>query len=89
MAERWRELDACPDPPTEDTLPSTGDDTDVHRFTTSACAGGSGVVFMQVDGGGHTWPGGTQCLPKVIIGPTTRTFDASEASWQFFASHPR
>ena len=39
----------------------------LQRFTTSACAGSSAVVFMQVDGGGRTWPGGTQYLPKVSI----------------------
>jgi polyhydroxybutyrate depolymerase len=69
MAHRWRELDGCADPPNEDTLPSTGGGIDVHRFTNSACAGGSAAVFMQVDGGGHTWPGGTQYLPNAIIGP--------------------
>ncbi|MCW2627510.1 hypothetical protein [Mycobacterium sp.] len=42
---------------------------------------------MQVDNGGHTWPGGTQYLPTAIISPTSHAFDASETSWQFFASH--
>lgn len=51
MAQRWRELDGCPSP-VED-VPAAA----VHRFTASGCAGGSEVVFVQVDGGGHTWPG--------------------------------
>jgi poly(3-hydroxybutyrate) depolymerase len=37
---------------------------------------------------GNTWTGGTQYLPKAIIGPTTHAFDASVAL-QFFASHAR
>jgi polyhydroxybutyrate depolymerase len=73
--------------PTEDVLPSVGDGTEVHRFSSTACSGGTAAVFMQVDDGGHTWPGGTQYLPKAIIGPTSHAFDASETSWQFFASH--
>ena len=89
MAQRWRELDGCQEPPTEDVLPSAGDGTDVHRLAAAACSGGSAVVFVQVDGGGHTWPGGVQYLPTAIIGPTTHAFDASEASWQFFAEHMR
>jgi polyhydroxybutyrate depolymerase len=89
MAARWHDLDACQGPPAEDTLPGTGDDTGVHRFTSASCAAGTAVVFMQVDGGGHTWPGGIQYLPKALIGPTTHAFDASEASAQFFAGHSR
>jgi hypothetical protein len=46
------------------------------------------AVFMEVDHGGHTWPGGIRYLPKAIIGPTTHAFDVSDASWQFFASTP-
>jgi polyhydroxybutyrate depolymerase len=49
MAERWRALDGCP-PPVEDVLGA------VHRFAASGCADGTEVVFVQIDGGGHTWP---------------------------------
>ncbi|MEU0504785.1 PHB depolymerase family esterase [Nocardia sp. NPDC005998] len=88
-AARWREADRC-QAPTEELLPAIGNDaTQVHRLTATACADGTEVTFMQVDNGGHTWPGGLQYLPKAIIGPTTDIFDASEASWQFFAAHAR
>jgi polyhydroxybutyrate depolymerase len=43
------------------------------------------VELVTLDGGGHTWPGGPQYLPKVLIGPTSRDFDASERIWAFFA----
>jgi polyhydroxybutyrate depolymerase len=81
MAQRWRELDGCPGP-VEDVLPG-----DVHRFTAAGCAGGAEVVFVQVDGGGHTWPAGRFSLPEASVGPTTQAFDASQASGQFFAAH--
>jgi polyhydroxybutyrate depolymerase len=45
------------------------------------------VVFYRVAGAGHTWPGGTQYLPRMIIGSTSHSFDASEAIWQFLARH--
>jgi len=56
----------------EDVLPGGG--TEVHRLTATGCADGTEVVFVQIDGGGHTWP---------------TTFDASQASADFFATHLR
>ena len=50
MAQRWRELDRCP-APVEDAPVGA-----VHRLTATGCADGTEVVFLQVDGGGHTWP---------------------------------
>jgi len=50
MAQRWRELDRCP-APVEDAPVGA-----VHRLTATGCADGTEVVFVQVDGGGHTWP---------------------------------
>jgi polyhydroxybutyrate depolymerase len=53
MAQRWRDLNGCP-APVED-VPAAA----VHRFTAAGCDDGTEVVFVQVDGGGHTWPGDT------------------------------
>jgi polyhydroxybutyrate depolymerase len=50
MAQRWRDVDRCPAP--VDNGPAGAE----HRFTASGCAGGTEVVFVQIDGGGHTWP---------------------------------
>lgn len=88
MAQRWRQLDDCPGTPTHSTLPDVGGNP-AQRFDSTGCAQGAEVVFYQVDGAGHTWPGGEQYLPKIIIGPTSHAFDASQAGWQFFASHGR
>jgi hypothetical protein len=41
----------------------------------------------RVDGVGHTWPGGKQYLPKLIIGTTSDSFNAAATIWQSFASH--
>jgi polyhydroxybutyrate depolymerase len=49
MAQRWRELDRCPSPVEDVPAPA-------RRFTAAGCADGAEVVFVQNDGGGHTWP---------------------------------
>ncbi|MEL6809730.1 MAG: PHB depolymerase family esterase [Bacteroidota bacterium] len=41
---------------------------------------------ITVIGGGHTWPGGTQYLPKKFIGKTSRDFNACDSLWEFFKS---
>jgi polyhydroxybutyrate depolymerase len=86
MSERWRQVDGCPGP-VEDILPSAGDGTTTRRSTSSPCAAGTAVVLLSVDGGGHTWPSAPDVL--TTVGSTTHTFNASFASWQFFAAHAR
>ena len=54
---------------------------------------GAVVEKWVVEGGGHTWPGGLQYLPKFLIGATSRDFDATEEILKFFGrtesrSHP-
>ena len=76
------------------TAPVTVDEPDVDpsdgattRRTRYTCPGKLGVELLSIIGGGHTWPGGTQYLPKVLIGPVSRDFNASERIWQFFVDH--
>lgn len=70
-----------------DTDPTDG--TRVRRTTYARCAGGSVVTLYTIDGGGHTWPGGVQYLPRAVIGRTSRDIEATPLIWQFFAAHPR
>jgi polyhydroxybutyrate depolymerase len=89
MAARWREVGGCAGAPVEDVLPATGDGTAVHRLTAVGCAGGTDVVLLRIDGGGHTWPSGSFALPTGSVGATTDVFNASLGSAQFFAAHGR
>jgi polyhydroxybutyrate depolymerase len=89
MLDRWRQADGCRDDPMQEVLPNTGDGTITTRFTSSACAPGTAVVSVRVDGGGHTWPNAPSFLSEESVGATTHSFDASEASWQFFETHAR
>ena len=47
------------------------------------------ITLYQIEGGGHTWPGGYQYYSVTRIGKTCRDFDANEAIWQFFSNHPK
>ncbi|CAN7395719.1 extracellular catalytic domain type 1 short-chain-length polyhydroxyalkanoate depolymerase [Mycolicibacterium frederiksbergense] len=88
VVDRWRELNGCaPDPVIAPVLGS-GDGTSAERVSYE-CAAGTEVVFLRVDGGGHTWPGAPEILPADQVGPATRAFDASEVSAQFFDAHGR
>ena len=64
---------------------SIGTDTTVRTW--HGATPQSDVVFYRVEGAGHTWPGGSQYLPKLIIGSTSKSFDASEVIWQFLSGH--
>lgn len=47
------------------------------------------VKLFKLNGGGHTWPGGSQYLPKLIIGNVCRDFNATDIIWEFFKTHPK
>lgn len=51
--------------------------------------GGSAVTLIALDGGGHTWPGGRQYLPKGIVGAVCPQPDATHTIWDFFKLHPK
>jgi polyhydroxybutyrate depolymerase len=66
-----------------------GDDGSTVRLDAYACAEGTAVDAYTIEGGGHTWPGGKQYLPKAIVGTVNRDVDATALMWAFFAAHPR
>jgi polyhydroxybutyrate depolymerase len=55
----------------------------VHRVDWGACAAGSTVVHLRLDGGEHAWPGSTPpgAGPRLPISATRET-------WRFFSAHP-
>jgi polyhydroxybutyrate depolymerase len=71
------------DPVVESIAP----DTAIRRWAGPSPA--SDVVFYRVEGGGHTWPGSTFRLPRILFGRTSRTFSATRVSWAFLAAHAR
>jgi polyhydroxybutyrate depolymerase len=60
--------------------------TDVTRLEYRHCADDAAVVLYTVNGGGHSWPGGGP-LPEWLVGPTSRSIDATSLIWAFFRGH--
>lgn len=86
----WSRLDGCAGPPRSRALaPTVSDGTSVTVTREAGCPRGVTVQLDTIVGGGHTWPGGWQYLPALIIGHTSRQLNASETIWSFFAAHPR
>lgn len=76
----WATRDGCIGTPIESFK-----NVDAHCSTYSSCSGGAEVTLCTVDGGGHTWPGGT---PIPSLGYTTPWLSATDRMWSFFVAHP-
>jgi polyhydroxybutyrate depolymerase len=64
---------------------SDGTSINFNRYT--ACAVGGETRFYDVVNGGHTWPGGKQYLPELIIGKTSADMSASAEMVAFFKNY--
>jgi len=88
-ASFWRAADNCAQTPVISNPPNTvTDGTSVQASVATGCAGGSGVEFLTILHGGHTWPGGLQYLPAAVVGKTTRQFGASAQLAAYFGLAP-
>jgi polyhydroxybutyrate depolymerase len=65
------------------------DGTTVQDIVFRDCAPGAAIELLEIDGGGHSWPGGVKNLGRRLGGVTSRELSASQRIWQFFAEHPR
>jgi len=63
--------------------------TSVHRDIYAGGKQDTEVVAYTIRGGGHTWPGGPQYFPAVLVGKTNHDINASEVIWEFFSRHAR
>jgi len=84
----WSEKDGC-GPPNEAPVADVRRDDGSHavRREWTACRDGSAVVAYEIEGGGHTWPGGKQYLSPLLVGKTNQDLDASELLWEFLRAH--
>ncbi len=86
--ERYIAVDKTTTQPVSTDLPNTNkmDGCTAVQYSYEGGKNGSRVVFIKINGGGHTLPGRSQYLPKMIVGKVCRDFDAGETIWQFFQS---
>ena len=78
----WARRNRCAPAPVESSAAA-----DVTRREYTDCADDATVVLYTIAGGGHTWPGGPS-MPAWLVGPTTRSIDATRVMWAFFRQHP-
>lgn len=90
VLEKWVSINHCTTTPVTIPLPDIAmDGTSIVKEVYAAGNSGAEVIGYTVNNGGHTWPGGKQYLPKIIIGRLSRNMDACEVIWDFFKLHHR
>ena len=83
----WCEINGCETTPKVTQFPDIAEDgTTVKRFDYPAKVGGGDVVYIEIEGGGHTWPG--QSAIVSFIGKSTKDISANDLMWEFFVAHP-
>ncbi len=84
----WNSILGCEVTVSSEKIPDT--DTDdgctAEKFVYKNCQESSQLELIKITGGGHTWAGGKQYLPKAVVGPVCKDFNASEEIWGFFKS---
>ena len=80
-AADWARRNRCRAEPVESAVAA-----DVTRLEYSSCADDAAVVLYTIREGGHSWPGGKP-LPEWLVGPTSRSIDATSQMWAFFREH--
>jgi len=84
----WVAEDKCNTTPLITNLTdNAGDGTSIIKEEYINKAMGIKVIGYTITNGGHTWPGGTQYLPKGMIGKVSHNMNACEVIWDFFKGY--
>lgn len=86
-AEAFAKAYGCAPPHVEPIPDRDPQDGTTSKSYTWRAPTGAEVVLVQSLGGGHAWPGGTQYLPKFLIGRVVKDFHASEHLVRFWRNH--
>lgn len=80
----WVKLDCCAEQPEVEQI-SKPDDLKIIRKRHNHGKNGSEVVLVEVEEGGHTWPG--MPPPLKMFGKSAK-MSANDLIWDFFQKHP-
>lgn len=80
----WSKALACPTTP-RSSSEANGVRTEIY----GPGRDGAKVVYITVEGLGHTWAGGKSLLPEFMVGKRTDKIKATEVIWEFFQKHPK
>ncbi len=85
----WARANGCGPPSPLAALPDRdrGDGSRAMQVDYADCRGAR-LRLIRIEGGGHTWPGGMQFMPALLIGTVNRDIDAGQAAWTFFKDAP-
>lgn len=84
----WVKANGCNEEPTTEELPDKAKDgTKVIRKTYGGGKDGAEVVLVEIEGGGHTWPGRVPVVK--LLGKATKNVSANDLMWEFFQKHKR
>jgi polyhydroxybutyrate depolymerase len=82
--EKWSEALGCDETPFPlVTVPGISGESYANCLDTAE------VVYYEIEGMGHAWPGGISHLPETMVGKTSDLMDATRALWDFFQNHPK
>lgn len=84
MWELWGELLNCPN---KKNVIYNKDGVTGERLGPDSA--GAEADFYTVDGMGHSWPGGINRLPKLLIGNSSNKINATDLIWNFFKEHAK
>jgi polyhydroxybutyrate depolymerase len=79
---KWSKAVGCPAMP-RDRSEENGIRTEVY----GPCRDGAEVVYLTVEGMGHTWAGGKSLLPEFMVGKRSDKINATDVIWRFFQTH--
>jgi len=86
--QSWARANGCDTESEAVTLPDrAADGMQVSRKTWTGGRAGSEVVLIEIQGGGHTWPGQRPVIER--LGESTMDISANDLMWEFFQRHPR
>ena len=87
----WSTFNGCPAVPVTSNEPDVApfDGTLVTRIAFDGCNNQTSVVLYDIEGGGHTWPGGKSGIVLEEFGNWSYDIDASLIIWDFFKNHTR
>jgi polyhydroxybutyrate depolymerase len=86
--QSWVKANGCKPEPEVTALPDKADDgMQCTRKTWSGGEDGSEVVLIEIENGGHTWPGNEPIV--AMLGKSTKDIPANDLMWVFFQEHPK
>ena len=88
-ARQWAAHDGCGATPLVQPVADPPGGCIVTRLVYPSCGHATSVVLLRLDGGGHTWPGGSQYLPERLVGKVCRHVDGTSLIWEFLQRHPK